>query len=285
MRPLQQQGLPGGYRPMSAPANMQWAARPAAGQVGVGQPQGTASGAAGSVPRPAGAITQQQMQQHLLAKGGGAAHGGLAAVGQGQQALYQPPAGYLQHGQLPAPSMPLVHRPPGAPGAPITGSVQAQGAWRPNAPFGPASAAGVPQQQVAPHPSATAPAVHVGGALPGTQAHAQQIDLGQTGMVTFAAEPVKEPAPSTAQQTVGSTGAIAEAPSAAAAGATEGKTPMVPALDPGHSQSAPQPSNPVAAVLSGQAGVPPIQTGARALPASDALAAQLPEPLPVVGPA
>ncbi len=269
---------------MSAPANMQWAARPAAGQVGVGQPQGTASGAAAGAARPAGAITQQQMQQHLLAKGG-ATHGGLAAVGQGQQALYQPPAGYLQHGQLPAPSMPLVHRPPGAP---ITGSVQAQGAWRPSAPFGPPSAAGVAQQQAASHPSAgTAFAAHTGGiapALPAAQAHVQQIDPGQTGMVTFAAEPVKEPLPSTAQQT-GRTEAAARAPSAASTGATEGKTPMVTAPAPVHSQSAPQPSSAVVAVASGQAGVQTVQTGGRALPASDALAAQLPEPIPVVGPA
>ena len=269
---------------MLAPANLQWAAtgqpQPVAGQLGVGQPQGTVPGAAASGPssRPAGPITQQQMQQHILAKGG-APTVGLAAVGQGQQPLYHTPAKYLQHGQLPAPTMPLGNRPPGASGAPFTGSVQTQGAWRPSAPFAAPPAAAAPQQQATSQPSVMAPAVHVGGVLPGAQAHVQQVEPGHDGMVTFAAEPVRQEPPPAAQHIVDSSGAVAEAPPAAAAGAAEGRTQTVIALEP--EQPALQPGDPVTAAVSEPTGVSAVRTQAHALPVSHMLAAQLPKALPV----
>ena len=246
-------GLPGGYRPISAPGAMHWAAaaaggqrpRPAAlGQLATGQSHVVAAGAV-SAPNNLAAHVPQQVQHGISSQGAAPPPTGLAAVGQGQLPVYRPPAGYLQqqHGQLPAPGMPLNRPPVAASSVPMTGALQTQGAWRPSAPFLP-PAGGVLQQTGVATPQqgvllpATASAAHLAGVVPQQPEpqHAQQFEPVQTGMVTFAAEPVKEPS----QHQAASAGAAAAVLSAAATGVHVLEPSS--AANPGQPQQAAHPS-------------------------------------------
>ncbi len=264
MRPPGQPGAPPGYRPMSAPGMVQYASAGQARPSAAGQP---GSGAA-SAPFSAG-FTQQQQQQHMQqhAAAQGAANGVAAVSKAGTH--YLPAPGYhpshhhqqrplQQHGLLPPPGMPL-HRPPlsGMPAAPVSGSVQAQGAWRPSTLFAaqpgpqaqpPTSASqtpGAPPPLQAPPNNSSQQQFPSNVAVPfqgGGPTHLQHYSPAPEPTVTFAAEPVIEASAPVTQQS-STRGASAEMPSTAVA------TESAPARPPAAAQRSGEASAVAAAVL------------------------------------
>ena len=219
MRPQQQRGaLPPGYRPVPTLGMAQYPAggpmRPSMpGQLPAG-PQHGATGAPSQTGLPQQQQQQHQhMQQHAVGQG---APNGIAAVSQGQAVPhYLPAPGYLpnpqqsrpqqQLGLLPPLALPL-HRPqvPGMPAAQFSGSVQAQGAWRPSPSFAaqpgpqllPPTSAAPPQQQPGQTNSLRRQfPSHAAAPHQGAPDHLQNFSAAPEPTVTFAAEPMGVSAP------------------------------------------------------------------------------------------